>query len=201
LDLVRIVNTVQFRRRHLPHWEVEGARYFVTVRCADSLPKEAIERLKEIRGNLADITPRSPQFAAFQRQAFRTLEIYLDCGSGSCPLRLPEAAGAIVEEFAALAEWNVGVPHFTIMPNHWHALFAPANDGVQSLSAIMKRLKGRTGKRIRRIVGGAGPLWQEEWFDRWVRDDGEWDRCVAYIQNNPVKAGIVSIPSDHPWTR
>ena len=193
--------TVRFRRRHLPHWEVANGRYFVTVRCADSLPREAVEKIRELHLNLAGIPAQSPQFAAFQRQVFRTLEKYLDAGAGSCPLRHPEAACIIMEEFEAMAEWQIGVPHFTVMPNHWHALFVPSDAGVHSLSAVMKRLKGRTGKRIRTALGGRGPVWQGEWFDRWVRDDTEWTRIVDYIHANPVKAQLAASWSEHPWTR
>jgi hypothetical protein len=65
---------------------VEGARYFVTVRCADSLPLEAVRRLKELTAALNSSEPHSIQFAALQRESFRTAEKYLDAGYGSCPL-------------------------------------------------------------------------------------------------------------------
>jgi len=65
----------------------------------------------------------------------------------------------------------------------------------------MKRLKGRTARRIRALLGGRGPVWQREWFDHWMRSDAEWEKCVAYIRNNPVKAGLAPIWSDHRWTQ
>ena len=34
-----------------------------------------------------------------------------------------------------------------------------------------------------------------------VRNEAEWDRIVAYIRANPVKAGIVARWEDHPWTK
>jgi REP element-mobilizing transposase RayT len=193
--------TLRFRRRHLPHWEVAGARYFVTVRCADSLPPEAVARIAELHRLSTDLAPQSPQFAAHQRRIFATLEKYLDAGTGACPLRRPAAARILIEEFESLADWGIAVPHFTIMPNHWHAVLVPAASEGRSLTSIMKRLKGRTGNRLRKIIGGRGPVWQGEWFDRWVRDEAEWQRTVAYIRNNPVKAGIARAWTDHPWTR
>jgi putative transposase len=199
-ETVPKVNTLRFRRHHLPHWEIEGARYFVTFRCADSLPREAIERLHEINQSLHNIEARSPQFAATQRLAFQTLDKYLDAGIGACPLREPRIAQIVTDEFSRVAEWAVQIPHFTIMPNHCHVLIVPSSNAPE-LSVIMKRLKGRTGKRIRATIGGAGPFWQGEWFDRWVRDDYEWEKIVAYIQANPVKAGLVSQTDVHPWTR
>lgn len=196
-----LTETLRFRRRHLPHWEVAAGRYVVTVRCADSLPREAVERLKELQLHLSAIAPQSPQFAALQRRIFVTLEKYLDAGSGSCPLRQSVAAKILLAEFEALSDWDVAVPHFTIMPNHWHALLVPGERCTHSLSEIMKRLKGRTGKSLRAVLGGSGPVWQGEWFDRWVRHDAEWARIVDYIHANPVKASLASAWADHPWTR
>ncbi len=150
--------TTRFSRRHLPHWEIETGRYFVTVRCADSLPREAVLRLAELQSNLSRITPRSVEFVTLQRQAFQTLEKYLDTGVGSCPLRRPEAARVVIDELAALNDWQIDVPHFTVMPNHWHALLVPASDCPYSLSAIMKRIKGCTAKRIRSVTPDKGPF-------------------------------------------
>jgi REP element-mobilizing transposase RayT len=196
-----MAHTIRFTYRHLPHWEVEQGRYFVTVRCADSLPKEAVLRLKALADSLRSIEPHSPQFAALQRESFRTAEKYLDAGYGACPLRQASAARLISEELSALSDWKVTVPHYTIMPNHWHALLAPEPGNPHSLSSIMKRIKGRTAKGIRRALSGTGPIWQREWFDRWMRSDAEWEKCAAYIRNNPVKAGLVRTWTEHPWTK
>ena len=110
--------TLRFTRRNLPHWEVEGGRYFITVRCADSLPREVVARLDEIHRQIAAIEPASAQFATEQRRYFALMEKYLHAGYGSCPLREGSIAQAMIGEFRLLAEWDIEVPHFTIMPNH-----------------------------------------------------------------------------------
>jgi REP element-mobilizing transposase RayT len=200
---MHLVHTTRFRRGKLPHWEVEGGRYFITVRLADSLPAPVVAQLQEIHRALAAIEPASEQFAALQRQYFRTMEKYLDAGVGSCALRDPRCAQTVATELAALTEWAVDAPHYTVMPNHWHALLISRAGCAHSLDEIMKRLKGRTGKQLRAATGtsGSGAVWQREWFDRWMRDDGEWDKTVAYIRNNPVKAGLAAHWEDHPWTK
>jgi putative transposase len=198
---MRLVETTLFRRGKLPHWEVEHGRYFVTVRLADSLPREVVLQLKDIHDSLATIDARSAQFAALQRQHFRTMEKYLDAGMGACALKEEANAADLVHELGSLREWAVAVPHFTIMPNHWHALLVPGPLCTHSLSAIMKRLKGRTGIRLRQRLGGVGPVWQREWFDRWIRNEAEWQRTVDYIRNNPVKANLASRWQDHAWTK
>jgi REP element-mobilizing transposase RayT len=173
----------------------------VTVRCADSLPKAVVSQLSEIQRSIAEIEPRSDGFRSLQRQYFQTMEKYLDKGVGSCPLNNSLAADLIVQELEALEKIGIKVPHFAIMPNHWHALLVPTNDDWVGFGATMQRVKGRTARAIRSIVGGKGAVWQREWFDRWVRDDAEWKRCVSYVRNNPVKAGLASDWREHAWTR
>jgi hypothetical protein len=34
----------------------------------------------------------------------------------------------------------------------------------------------------------------------WVRDQAEWDRIAAYIENNPVQAGLVTRAEDYRWS-
>jgi REP element-mobilizing transposase RayT len=196
-----MVHTIRFTRRNLPHWEVEGGRYFITVRCADSLPHEAVLRMAELKRTFERIQPGSPELSALQRRIFRTAETFLDASAGACPLRTAAAAEIVVTEFAALAEVGVTIPHFTVMPNHWHALLVSHRPTSPSLTEIMKRVKGRTAKRLRQHLGGTGPVWQREWFDHWIRHEAEWERCADYIRQNPVKAGLVSHWSEHPWTR
>ena len=43
------------------------------------------------------------------------------------------------------------------------------------------------------------PFWQKESYDHWVRDSAELERIRHYIEQNPVKAGLVSRPQDYPW--
>jgi len=187
---VRLTQTIKLTRRRLPHWEVDRGRYFVTVRCADSLPAEIVIRLTEAHRAMTKIPARSAGFIAARREAFRFLEKHRDAGFGSCPLSDSEAAVVVIDELQKLSDWEIAVPHYSIMPNHWHAVLVPSDAKAHSLSTVMKRLKGRTTRRIRRFLPGKGPFWQGEWFDRWIRDEPEWNRIVTYIHNNPVKAGL-----------
>jgi putative transposase len=195
------LHTTRFTRGKLPHWEVESGRYFVTVRLADSLPQSVIDRLRDTHTALSAISPSSTAFLSLQRLYFLTLEKHLSAGAGACVLSDPKFAQLVVNEFHALAEFGVGFPHYSIMPNHWHALITAADSCTLPLPVIMKRVKGRTGKRIRALTGGSGPVWQREWFDHRMRNEAETQRTIAYIQNNPVKAGMVADWRQHPYTK
>ena len=68
----------------------------------------------------------------------------------------------------------------------------------QPTSTVAKRvhwpashlLLGRTGQKF----------WQAESYDHWVRDEKEMERISAYIENIPVKAGLVDSPPKYRWS-
>ena len=85
---------------------------------------------------------------------------------------------------------------FAIMANHVHVLLLPRVPP----SRLLKSLKGYTAYQANRVLGRTGePFWQRESYDHWVRSQEEWQRIAAYIENNPVKAGVVSQAEDYRW--
>ena len=65
----------------------------------------------------------------------------------------------------------------------------------------MHSLKRFTTREGNRILGLAGrPFWQEESYDRLVRDESEFARIARYIEMNPVRAGLVAEPQQFPWS-
>ena len=86
---------------------------------------------------------------------------------------------------------------FVIMANHVHALLLPKVE----VSKLMKSLKGCTSREANRVLGRTGiPFWQKESYDHWVRDEAEWKRIAWYIENNPVRAGLVSAAEAYLWS-
>ena len=70
-----------------------------------------------------------------------------------------------------------------------------------ALPDIMRWLKGRTGRVANRILGRTGKsFWQDESFDHWIRSGEELRKLLAYVEDNPMKAGLVEVREDWPWT-
>jgi REP element-mobilizing transposase RayT len=68
-------------------------------------------------------------------------------------------------------------------------------------SLLMKSLKGATAREANRLLGLTGTaFWQKESYDHWVRDAAEFERVRRYIENNPVKAGIVQAAEEYRWS-
>jgi putative transposase len=86
---------------------------------------------------------------------------------------------------------------FAVMANHVHVLLLPAI----SPSLLLKSLKGHAAREANRLLGRTGePFWQRESFDHWARDSAEFARIVAYIETNPLKAGLVQRAEQYPWS-
>jgi REP element-mobilizing transposase RayT len=86
---------------------------------------------------------------------------------------------------------------FVIMPNHAHLLITPR----VAVSRLMNGLKGITAREANCILRSKGKhFWQDESFDHWVRSSREFDRIQAYIEFNPVSAGLANKPEAWPWS-
>src|SRR5262249_27147130 len=94
-----------------------------------------------------------------------------------------------------LGHYDLGA--YVVLSNHVHVLVLPKI----SPSRLLQSLKGATARQANLILGRTGEtFWQAESYDHWVRDEAEWLRIVDYIENNPVKAGLVRQASDSPWS-
>jgi REP element-mobilizing transposase RayT len=86
---------------------------------------------------------------------------------------------------------------YVVMANHVHLLITPCIE----VSKLMQSLKRFTAKEGNRMLSRTGqPFWQDESYDRLVRDDVEFRRIANYIEMNPVKAGIAATAEDFPWS-
>jgi putative transposase len=109
----------------------------------------------------------------------------------------------VVDSLHFLDELVYDLDAFTIMSNHVHVLFSPLEKeegGYHALPSIMHSLKRFTARKANKLLKREGAFWQQESYDHVVRDQQEWERIVAYILNNPVKAGLVASWDDWPWS-
>ena len=93
---------------------------------------------------------------------------------------------------------GVDVDAFVIMPNHVHGivmLSAGQPRGVAptlSFPDVVHRFKSLTTARCRRRAARegwppfAGRLWQRNYYEHVIRDEGEMNRVREYIVNNPA---------------
>jgi REP element-mobilizing transposase RayT len=115
------------------------------------------------------------------------------------PLHLKEAAAAqlVVESILFGVPARYDLYAFVVMANHVHLLILPH----ELPSKILKGIKGYTAYRINQLQGKPGRVfWQDESYDHWSRDEEETHRILAYIEDNPVAAGLCSKPDEWLWS-
>jgi len=84
-----------------------------------------------------------------------------------------------------------------VMPDHVHLLLRPLTG--YELSRIMKGIKGVSARKINSLRGTAGTVWQDESWDRIVRDADEFHEKLQYMADNPRKAELVRSIDDYPY--
>ena len=198
-------------RRNLPHYQPEQATLFVTFRLAGSIPMVVLRQLAEEHEQAIAALKHQPESAKRdeqlyleQRRAFGKWDAALDALDNSPRwLEDPRVAQLVADSLHYRHSRVYHLDVFCIMPNHGHVVFAPLvkEDGAfHSLAAIMHSLKRHTARQANLILGREGDFWQHESYDHIVRDPEEHQRIVAYVLNNPVKAGLVQEWQDWPWS-
>lgn len=173
-----------YYERHLPHWQPPDVRIFVTWRLYGSLPKHVTI--------LGEPTTSGRAFLAYDRLLDHPV-------CGPTWLKNPRVAQIVVDVLRSgqskLHLYDLDA--FVVMSNHVHALIRPRIE----LPGIMRVIKGYSARESNRLLHRTGrPFWQDESYDRWVRDEASSNRITRYIEHNPVTAGIVKRVEDYPWS-
>jgi putative transposase len=87
------------------------------------------------------------------------------------------------------------VEAFVVMPNHVHLLLTLP--GTVTIEKAMQLIKGGFSYRASRELGFEGEIWQRGFSHEFVSDRESFIRHRNYIENNPVKAGLVSSPEEY----
>jgi putative transposase len=196
---------VHVYRRHMPHWRQPGATYFVTFRLADSLPQEKLDEIKRMRQEWerTHLPPRSEgAWEDHCRDVIRRTEAWFDEGYGSCIFRHEASANAMEEALHHFQNDRYFLSCYVIMPNHAHMILRPLGDW--DLEYLLQGLKGVVARSVNQLRDERGTIWQEEFYDRIVRDSEHLWRIVQYVGSNPRRAGLTPSESRrwiHPeWT-
>jgi REP element-mobilizing transposase RayT len=155
---------------------------FVTFRLHGSLP----------------VNRAFPNVRLTSGKAFAAMDRLLDhATSGPVFLRQPEIAEMVIR---ALSDGEqrferYELHSFVVMPNHVHLLVTPRVASRKWLGP----LKGFTGHEAVRMLGlhlHRTAFWQDESYDHIIPDDEGCERVKRYIEWNPVKAGLATLPEE-----
>ncbi len=197
-------------RGSLPHIDAPHVLQHITYRLADAVPvrmfRDVEQELRHLKG-----APKAKEHG-------RRIEAFLDTGYGSCILEKPIAAGLVINTWKRFDPERYRLLAFVVMPNHCHVLIQTT--GTCPLSKIINSWKSFTARRIRAQVlvedmrhdSRAGArrsregqvahcgFWQRDYWDRFIGNENHKIAVVDYIEENPVKAGLVLRREDWPWS-
>lgn len=98
-----------------------------------------------------------------------------------------------------MAKWcrlrGVEVWAYCLMPNHVHLIVVPK--GEDALRSAIGEAHRRYTLAVNKREGWRGHLWQGR-FASYPMDAGHLYHCARYIEQNPVRAGLVRDPAEWP---
>jgi putative transposase len=93
---------------------------------------------------------------------------------------------------------GVEVHAYVLMSNHIHLLLTPQRD--QAMPKMMQALGRRYVRHFNQCHGRTGTLWEGRYRSTLIQTERHFMACMAYIDLNPVRAGMVASPLDHVWS-
>lgn len=172
-------------RGYLPHFDSSEVVQTVTFRLHDSLPWEKLEAWRN--------HPRCKN----ERSLANAIENYLDRSCGACYLQIPRIAALVESTLLFFDGERFRMLAWTIMPNHVHAMLEIRTGFV--LSEVVHSWKSYSANRANQLLKSNGHFWQEDYFDRFIRNEAHYRRALHYIENNAVKAKLCANAQDWPF--
>jgi putative DNA methylase len=179
-----------YSRGYFPHFDREGVTQHVCFHLFDSLPQHVLDKWREELKSL-------PEKEAEIEKRMRIQE-YLDSGYGSCFLRDDRLAEIVENALLHFDGERYALHAWCVIPNHAHTLFTPK--ASFKMSGIVHSWNSFTANVCNKVLERTGKFWEHEPFDRYIRNERHYRNAIAYIENNPVKAGLCEKPEDWRWS-
>lgn len=96
-----------------------------------------------------------------------------------------------------LADTETRVLAWCLMTNHVHLVLVPARE--DSLEILLRRVHGRYAQMVNIKQRRSGHLWQNRYFSC-ALSANHLRRVLAYVERNPVRAGLVAQPEQYKWS-
>lgn len=146
---------------------------------------------------------------AFHRCWFRRFEEILDRAEhGPTWLKDERIAKLVADSLKYRDNQVFRLDAYCVMSNHVHVVIKPLlgkknvrlkldakrvsyESTEPPLGVIMHSLKSYTANEANKLLKRSGAFWETESYDHVIKDENEYYRTIAYVLNNPVKAGLV----------
>ena len=138
--------------------------------------------------------PRAPRFSYAQAVHHITLR----CNNREFLFSAPsfELYLQVLQE--ARAKFSLSLYNFCLMTNHVHLLFQVNKEDV--LSKAMHWVSSTFVRKFNKATGRNGHLWEGRFRSTIIEQETSFFRCMAYVDLNPVRAGMVATPQEYRWS-
>jgi len=99
---------------------------------------------------------------------------------------------------SAVRRYCVTIHGYTLMTNHTHLLLTPTTE--EGTGKAMQQLGVRYVLYFNSKYQRVGTLWTGRYRAKPIGDDRYWLTCLRYIEQNPVRAGLVVQPEQYRWS-
>ncbi|MGH7956681.1 MAG: REP-associated tyrosine transposase [Opitutaceae bacterium] len=107
-----------------------------------------------------------------------------------------EILTAIWQRSSDVDGWFVGA--YLLMPDHVHVFARPALE-AKTLAQWMETWKSLSSRRLSHALETLPPLWQRDYFDRFLRSSADYTDKWDYVTTNPIRKKLCERPEDWPW--
>lgn len=95
-------------------------------------------------------------------------------------------------------KFEVAIHGYVLMGNHFHLLATPTTQ--DGLPHMMQAVGRRYVRYFNDLQQRSGTLWEGRYKSTLIQTERYLLACMAYIDLNPVRAGLVAQPQDYPWS-
>ena len=100
--------------------------------------------------------------------------------------------------YQARKRYGLTILNYVVTSNHIHLLVAD-DGGRDVIPNSMQLVAGRTGQEYNQRKNRKGAFWEDRYHATAVESGDHLARCMAYIDTNMVRAGVVSHPTSWPF--
>lgn len=94
--------------------------------------------------------------------------------------------------------YEVQIHAYVLMPNHFHLLATP--QAVDGLPKMMQAVGRSYVRYFNQSQHRTGTLWEGRYRSTVIQSERYLLACMAYMDLNPVRAGLVTQAQDYPWS-
>ena len=95
-------------------------------------------------------------------------------------------------------QFGVAIHSYVLMDNHIHVLATPST--AEALPGMMQAVGRRYVRYFNDRYHRTGTLWDGRYKSTLVQSESYLLICMAYVDLNPVRAGMVAQPADYAWS-